>query len=154
MSNWQFVNLESLGRNEGPGNRQDILAVFNCLPTQQAGKKQKILDVGCNTAWLAHFFSDYYGLDVDFRGINLARDFWIQEGRWSKEEACQRLVHVCQLVGAKIIYSGYESVAPGTQKIARVFKGRSPLIIRLLSHFRFWPRNAVTLMQVQRDQKM
>jgi 2-polyprenyl-3-methyl-5-hydroxy-6-metoxy-1,4-benzoquinol methylase len=44
-----------------------------------------------------------------------------------------------------IVYRGYESVAPGTQRIARVAGGRTPWPVRLGWRLPFWPRNAVTV---------
>lgn len=222
MPPWQFVNTTTIGANRGPGNAGDLLAFLNPVLPQSPDQKQKVLDVGCNTAWFAHFFENYYGIDTDLNSIQVAQNFWIQEGRWTDEEIHHRiskvtpheewppeltafdgiilrdvLEHVAdpsellrlavsrlkpggwifisapdaqrwmwndpthvrpfplqaqkwlaQSVGAEIIRQGYESVAPGTQKIARLFKGRTPSLIRLFTHFRCWPRNCLSLIRL------
>ncbi len=200
-----------------PSNFQDILA-----PIRRFGgtEKVKVLDVGCNSTWLAEFFTDYYGVDTDAHLIDWARNRWINKARMTRDEAISRLKvsesetlpfesnqfdwvilrdvleHVddpfrlyseairCLKPGghvylscpdaqghvwnepshrrpfpiraqrqladthhSKTVYAGYESVAPGTQKLAKLFFGRTPAIIRMLWSFWFWPRNAVTICQ-------
>lgn len=45
----------------------------------------------------------------------------------------------------KILNEAYESVMPGTQKIARLFGNRSPLPLRALAGLSFWKRNVITV---------
>lgn len=47
--------------------------------------------------------------------------------------------------GLNVLAKSYESVAPGTQKLARLFAKRTPLPIRWFWILWFWPRNAVTI---------
>lgn len=222
MNAWQFISSEKINSNLGPGNRGDITAFLSLVVPVFPNSSQKILDVGCNSAWIAHLFEHYFGIDTDSKSIEVAKAFWGGIGRWSEEELNNRLrqvsasldwppdligfdgiilrdvlehvgdpikfikcvasrlkpggwifisapdsqrwvwndpTHVrpfplkaqrwlAQLVGAKIVREGYESVAPGTQKLARIFNGRSPFFLRWLSRLRWWPRNAITLLQL------
>lgn len=51
------------------------------------------------------------------------------------------------MMSLEVISSGYESVAPGTQVLARALgRGRTPFPIRLMSRAPFWPRNAWSLL--------
>jgi SAM-dependent methyltransferase len=49
------------------------------------------------------------------------------------------------MFGLELAYSGFESVAPGTQRVARLAGGRSPVFVRIGARLSFWPRNAVTI---------
>jgi SAM-dependent methyltransferase len=220
MQKWQFISENNLGFNRGPGNSDDIFRILKHTNSIQPLRYQKVLDVGCNTAWLAHYFDDYYGFDINASGIHLARSFWLEKKKWSKEEITNRFLllkehenlpddlidfdgvflkdvieHVSdpvqftrmlikrlktggwiyistpdnqrwvwndpthkrpfplkslkdlsEMIGAKVIYSGHESVMPGTQKVARLFNNRSPFFIRLFAKLYFWPRNSVVLL--------
>ncbi len=199
-----------------PGNVKDILEPL----TLRLPLKPRILDVGCNSSWVANFFEDYSGTDVDHQLIAWARAHWQKVGRWTQEEALNRLklpqgetldypsssfdavilrdvlehvetplqliaecsrvlkaggllllscpdsqphvwdepTHIrpyplkaqrglAALQGADIVYQGYESVLPGTQKIARLFGGRTPVWIRVMWNLPFWPRNAVSILR-------
>lgn len=222
MAAWQFISSENISTNLGPGNRGDITSFLSPIVSSFPDESQKILDIGCNSAWVAHLFKNYFGIDSDANSIGVAKSFWRTAGRWTEEDLNHRirvvasdgnwpedltnfdgiimrdvLEHVqdptrffqfvasrlkpggwifisapdsqrwvwndpthlrpfplkaqkwlAQLVGAKVIREGYESVAPGTQKVARLFKGSSPFLIRLLSRLRWWPRNAVLLLQL------
>ncbi len=222
MPAWQFVNSKTIGTNRGPGNRGDVIAFLNPVLDQVPDQQPKVLDVGCNTAWLAHVFVNYFGIDSDSNSIHVAQNFWERESRWTQDEVKKRIrevspaeewptdfndfdgiilrdvlehvpdssrlfklavarlkpegwifisapdaqrwmwndpTHVrplplqaqkwlAQLVGAELIHQGYESVAPGTQKIAKLFNERSPVFIRLLSRFRWWPRNCLSLIRL------
>lgn len=51
------------------------------------------------------------------------------------------------MMNLSVIASGYESVAPGTQVLARITgRGRTPLPIRIMSRLPFWPRNVWTVL--------
>lgn len=221
MSGWQFVNNKMIGSNHGPGNRGDLIAFLKPVVSRVPDPTQKILDVGCNTAWLAHVFDNYFGLDTDSNSVEVAKNFWLRQGRWTKDEIHNRIrkvsvneewppdlkdfdgiilrdvlehvvdstqllklamsrlkpggwifisapdsqswvwndpTHVrpvplkaqkwlAKVVGASLIQQGYESVASGTQRIARLFNSRSPLPVRLLTRLRWWPRNALSLIK-------
>jgi SAM-dependent methyltransferase len=54
-------------------------------------------------------------------------------------------LHLASLYHLTVIYQGYESVLPGTQKLAKFFGGRSPAPFRLFWRLPWWPRNAVTI---------
>lgn len=45
----------------------------------------------------------------------------------------------------ELVWGGYESVLSGTQKMARLFGGRTPWLIRIFWCWPWWPRNAVTI---------
>ena len=55
------------------------------------------------------------------------------------------LEYIGAAFGYEMEYSGYESMARGTQKIARIFGGRTPGLIRLFWYLPWWSRCAVTL---------
>lgn len=44
-----------------------------------------------------------------------------------------------------IVYSGYESTMPGTQKIAKLFKNKSPFFVNMLAMSRLIPRNVISI---------
>jgi SAM-dependent methyltransferase len=55
--------------------------------------------------------------------------------------------------GFRIVKESFESVMPGTQIVARMFSGRSPFPVRMMSRIPWWPRNVVSLMQLQGEDK-
>jgi SAM-dependent methyltransferase len=58
-------------------------------------------------------------------------------------------VGLAQISGLTVVQQGYESVAPGTQKIARTLgRGRTPALVRSLTKaLPWWPRNAWSVLQ-------
>jgi len=50
--------------------------------------------------------------------------------------------------GYKIVQESFESVMPGTQIVASIFNGRSPLPVRIMTNIPWWPRNIISLMQI------
>lgn len=199
-----------------PGNYLDFIT-----PLKSAGANfdARVLDIGCNSAWMAKFFSDYWGADTDRELVKYAREYWTRNGRWSFEEAEKRILHtegsipfqgnqfdliimrdvlehvenplpffesavellkpngyiflsspdsqrwvwndpshkrpyprssmrwLCDSHNLKWVKGFYESVAPGTQLIARKFGGRSPFFVSICSHLFFWPRNSAAILQ-------
>ena len=64
-----------------------------------------------------------------------------------------RIAHraLAKAQGFGIITESYESVMPGTQKIAGIFGGKSPLLIRMAVHIPFWRRNVVSLLKTNNN---
>ncbi len=218
LKNWATVQSERIGKNLGPGNVGDILGFFRNVTSTLPCTDQKVLDVGCNTAWFANYFHNYVGIDSDEAAVKVAREYWLKAGRWSAQDIEQRvqlkkiedlsisgaqfdgiilrdvLEHLPQPIetlsqvlellkpggwifistpdsqkwvwndpthvrpfprtthrwfaarfGLTIIHEAWESVAPGTQVLARRNAGRTPGWVRVFWKLPFWPRNTVSV---------
>jgi 2-polyprenyl-3-methyl-5-hydroxy-6-metoxy-1,4-benzoquinol methylase len=78
-----FWNHPSAMSFRPPGNFKDTYRL--------TANHAKVLDLGCNRAWLAGLIENYYGLDLNEPAIREARAFWAEAKKWSPEEAEVRL---------------------------------------------------------------
>lgn len=72
-----------------PGNHRDVVDVLGRAVDLHSAR---LLDIGCNRAWLARFVPDYWGIDTNESAVLEARRRWASLRDWSNEESARRIV--------------------------------------------------------------